>query len=116
MSLPKTALINIKIPNPKNSRFKVMMMNVTVPEYEAVCKKLLGGFTKRDWAVMGIAKEDAIARVAVDPVIRKKYDDIITKLLKQKYSTEGEFNASPIAWELFDALPTKHWLHVALYG
>ena len=118
MSIPETALINIKIPNPKNSRFKVMMMNVAVPKYEAVCKKLIGGcgLTKRNWAAMGTVKEDAIARAAADPVIRKKYDAIITKLLKQKYSQENAFDPVPIAWELFDALPARHWLNVAIYG
>ena len=87
----------------------------TVPEFKTVCKSMWSkdcGFSEAEWKEAGFDTKEAIARTIADPVVRKKFDAQVAKLLANN-SSEWWFDPENLAVDVFTALPKTHWLSVA---
>ena len=90
---------------------------VSVPSFETVCKTMWSGengdFTPEQWEESGVNVKAAVARTLADEVVRKTFDKVVAKLIKNGTDLSWHFEPYNISIDVVVALPKKHWIRIA---
>jgi hypothetical protein len=90
---------------------------VSVPDFETVCKTMWNGedgsFTPKQWEEVGVNVKQAIARTLEDAVVRKTFDKLVAKFIKEGKDLHFYFAPYNMSTDVVVALPKKHWIRIA---